>query len=248
MPSIRLDHVTVRYDLDYSGWNTLKDFVLHRLREGGKRPLRHIDALRDVTLEVSEGERLGVLGRNGAGKSTLLRTMAGIYPPLSGVVTTVGRVRALFDLSLGFEPDATGRENIFFRGLLLGEKPEAIRKKMAEIAEFTEIGDFLDVPVKCYSSGMLVRLAFAISSAIEGDILLLDEVVAAGDLHFQEKAKKRLLEMIDRSRLLVLVSHDLGAIREICNRAVWLDGGKVRMDGLPADVVAAYTAMEASAV
>jgi ABC-type polysaccharide/polyol phosphate transport system ATPase subunit len=248
VPFIRLDHVTVRYDLDYSGWNTLKDFVLHRLREGGKRTLRHVDALRDVTLEVSEGERLGVLGRNGAGKSTLLRTMAGIYPPLSGEVTTVGRVRALFDLSLGFEPDATGRENIFFRGLLLGEKPEAIRKKMAEIAEFTEIGDFLDVPVKCYSSGMLVRLAFAISSAIEGDILLLDEVVAAGDLHFQEKAKKRLLEMIDRSRLLVLVSHDLGAIREICNRAVWLDGGKVRMDGLPADVVAAYTAMESSVV
>jgi lipopolysaccharide transport system ATP-binding protein len=248
VPHIRLDRVTVRYDLDYSGWNTLKDFVLHRIREGGKRALRHIDALREVTLDVNEGDRLGIVGRNGAGKSTMLRTMAGIYPPVSGTVTTVGRVRALFDLSLGFEPDATGRENIFFRGLLLGERPEAIRGRMAEIAEFTELGEFLDVPVKCYSSGMLVRLAFAISSAIQGDILLLDEVVAAGDLHFQEKAKRRLLEMIDRSRLLVLVSHDLGAIREICNRAIWLDAGRIRMDGNPDEVVAAYTAMETSAV
>lgn len=246
MPLIDLKDVTIRYDLDYSGWNTLKDYVLHGL--GRARPgLRHVDALKGLTLSIREGERVGVIGRNGAGKSTLLRTMAGIYPPVEGTVVTEGRVRALFDLSLGFESDGTGWENILFRGLLLGEKPAAIHARLKEIADFSELGEFLDAPVKCYSSGMLVRLAFAISSSIDGDILLLDEVVAAGDLHFLEKAKRRLLEMIDRSRLLVLVSHDLGAIEEISNRAIWLDGGGIRMDGPPREVVAAYRGSEAGA-
>ena len=246
MPLIDLRHVTVRYELDHSGWNTLKDYVLHGL--GRPRPgLRHVDALKGLTLSIREGERVGVIGRNGAGKSTLLRAMAGVYPPIEGTVSTEGRVRALFDLSLGFEPDGTGWENILFRGLLLGERPAVIRARMKEIAEFSELGEFLDAPVKCYSSGMLVRLAFAISSSIDGDILLLDEVVAAGDLHFQEKAKRRLLEMIDRSRLLVLVSHDLGAIEEITNRTIWLDGGVIRMDGPPRDVIAAYRGSETAA-
>jgi lipopolysaccharide transport system ATP-binding protein len=246
MPLIDLKEVTIRYDLDYSGWNTLKDYVLHGI--GRARPrLRHVDALKRLTLSIREGERVGIIGRNGAGKSTLLRAMARIYPPVEGEVIAEGRVRALFELSLGFEPDATGWENILFRGLLLGETPAAIRARMQEIADFSELGEFLDAPVKCYSAGMLVRLAFAISTSIDGDILLLDEVVAAGDLHFQAKSRRRLLEMINRSRLLVLVSHDLEAIAGISSRVIWLDQGCIRMDGPPREVVAAYRLSEPGA-
>jgi ABC-type polysaccharide/polyol phosphate transport system ATPase subunit len=203
-------------------------------------PLTQVEALRDVTFEVHEGQRLGVIGHNGAGKSTLLRTLAGIFPPSSGRCVVEGKVSSLFDLALGFEPEATGWENIAFRSYLQGETPRTIRNKIAPIAEFSELGPFLDMPLRFYSAGMKVRLAFAIATAIEPEILLLDEVLAAGDLQFQDKAKARMHELMHKAKLMVLVSHDLPSVVSLCDRVVWMDHGRVRMMGEPKETVYAY--------
>ncbi len=209
----------------------------------GKRPpklIHDIYALKTVSLHVTEGERLGIIGANGSGKSTILKTIASIYKPLSGQITTKGSIRALFELSLGFDILSTGRENIMYRGLLLGETPSSMREREQEIIEFADIGEFIDYPVKVYSAGMLVRLAFAISTTIQGDILLLDEVIGAGDVAFSIKARKRINELIERSKIMVLVSHDFQTISDICSRVIWLSHGVVVQDGLPDDVIQSY--------
>jgi ABC-type polysaccharide/polyol phosphate transport system ATPase subunit len=199
-----------------------------------------VAALRGVSFEVGEGERLGVIGHNGAGKSSLLRVLAGIYRPTRGVCTVDGRVSSLFDISLGFEPDANGWQNILYRGYLQRESPRSIRNKQMDIAEFSGLGDALKMPVRYYSSGMLVRLAFAIATAIEPEILLVDEVLGAGDLAFQEKARRRMHDLIGRSRLIVLVSHDLGSLERHCDRVLWLEQGKMRQLGPAGLTIAAY--------
>jgi ABC-type polysaccharide/polyol phosphate transport system ATPase subunit len=195
---------------------------------------------RGLNLEAHDGDRIGVIGHNGAGKSTLLKLLAGVYPPTAGTRVVEGRVCSLFDIALGFEPDASGWENIRYRSFLLGETPKTLQKKMHGIAEFSELGDFLNIPVRYYSSGMLVRLAFSISTAVEPEVLLIDEVLGAGDLQFQIKARERMREMMASARLMVLVTHETVTLDQICNRAVWLEHGAIRMDGRPAAVVAAY--------
>lgn len=217
---------------------TLKEEVFKRLSLGKpSRLVYDIQALKQVTLEINEGERVGIIGRNGAGKSTLLKAIAGVYPLQTGAIETQGKIRAMFDLSLGFEFEATGRENIMYRGLLLGESPKNIWEKEQQIIEFAELGDFIDFPIKTYSAGMLVRLAFAISTTVSGEILLLDEILGAGDAAFQTKARKRMEEMISQAKIIVLVSHDMSSIRRICTRAIYLQNGQVIADG-PADKVA----------
>lgn len=220
---------------------TLKEEVFKRLRWGKPSRLMYdVQALKKVNLEIHEGERVGVIGRNGAGKSTLLKAIAGLYPLQSGEIETQGKIRAMFDLSLGFEFEGTGRENITYRGLLLGESPKSIREKEQEIIEFAELGDFIDFPIKTYSAGMLVRLAFAISTTVSGEILLLDEILGAGDAAFQVKARKRMEEMINLAKIIVLVSHDMNSIRRICNRAVYLKNGLVAADGPSEEVTQIY--------
>jgi ABC-type polysaccharide/polyol phosphate transport system ATPase subunit len=220
----------------------LKEYLLKYLFR--KRPNQDVmvHALQDVSLEIGKGERIGILGHNGAGKSTLLKVLAGIYPPSSGTLQVGGRVSSLFDLALGFEPEANGWENICYRGYLQGETPKTIRAKMQAIADFTELGDFLNMPVRHYSSGMVVRLAFSIATAIDPEILLVDEVLAVGDAAFQAKARQRMLAMMDRAHLMVMVSHDLASLKEICTRGVWLEHGRIRRTGPMADVVAEYEA------
>jgi ABC-type polysaccharide/polyol phosphate transport system ATPase subunit len=193
-----------------------------------------------VSLRVGEGERVGIIGHNGAGKSTLLKLLAGIYPPTTGSRTVVGRISSLFDITLGFEQDASGWENIYYRSYLQGETPQSVKSKVQEIAEFSELGEFLDMPVRYYSAGMMIRLAFAIATAIEPEILIVDEVLAVGDLAFQQKATQRIRAMMEQARLMVIVSHDLDRLRDLCSRIVWMDHGQVKMDGRPADTVAAY--------
>lgn len=199
------------------------------------RPLRpkvaDIHALRNVTLEIRAGERVGLLGHNGAGKSTFLKMVAGLYPISSGWREVTGTVRALFDLSLGFEPDATGRENILYRGLLLGLSPRHMRSIEDEIVAFADLGEFIDYPIKTYSAGMQVRLAFAISTCVGGDILLLDEVVGAGDANFMGKAKARVMELVDRAEIMILAAHDNNTLQSMCTRGLVFQHGELVFDG-----------------
>ncbi|MGY2292235.1 ABC transporter ATP-binding protein [Pseudomonas sp. SDO528_S397] len=199
-----------------------------------------IHALKNVSVEIFSGERVGVLGHNGAGKSTFLKTVAGLYPISSGTLKVDGQIRSLFDLSLGFEPDATGRENILYRGLLLGLSPAFMRRMEAEIVEFAGLGEFIDYPMKTYSAGMQVRLAFAISTTVGGDILLLDEVIGAGDANFMVKAKERITSLIERAEILVLASHDLGSLKSICNRGLVFHHGSLVFDGDCGDAIDEY--------
>lgn len=190
-----------------------------------------IHALKDITLNIKAGERIGLIGHNGAGKSTFLKTVAGLYPISSGKLDVRGEIRSLFDLSLGFEPDATGRENILYRGLLLGLSPKFMKKREEEIVEFAGLGEFIDYPIKTYSAGMQVRLAFAISTAVGGDILLLDEVIGTGDANFMLKAKERIKGLIEQAEILVLASHDFNALRSLCERGLVFHHGVLVYDG-----------------
>ena len=202
--------------------------------------LKDVKALRDFSIHVGEGERVGVIGHNGAGKSTLLKAVSGIYPIDSGSIKVVGKVRALFDISLGFDLESSGRENVMYRGLLLGAHPTEMKEKMEEIISFADLGEFIDYPVKTYSTGMAVRLAFAVSTCIDGEILLLDEVLGAGDAAFQVKANKRIMDMMDNAKIMMFVTHDVAAMKRICNRAILMDHGSIVFDGSPEEAVDRY--------
>ena len=190
-----------------------------------------IHALKDITLNVKPGERIGIIGPNGSGKSTLLKTIAGLYPIQSGSMEVNGDIRQILDLMLGFEPEATGRENILYRGLLFGQSPKTIEKNTDGIIKFADIGGFIDYPVKTYSAGMAVRLAFSISTALSGDIMLIDEVIGAGDQEFMSKAKVRFQTMIDNSNILLISSHDHYSLSEFCTRGIVLYKGRIEFDG-----------------
>ncbi|MBO5378400.1 MAG: ABC transporter ATP-binding protein [Ruminiclostridium sp.] len=199
-----------------------------------------IHALRNINLELNDGDRLAIVGHNGAGKSTMLKMLAGVYPITSGKRFVDGRISSLFEMSTGFEMEATGWENIQLRGLMLGETPESMKDKIAEIAEFSELGDFLNAPVKYYSSGMFIRLAFSVSTAIEPEILLLDEVIAAGDAGFLAKAKQRMKDMMDTANILVFVTHSMPYAIELCNKCIWLERGEIVMSGNTKEVTDEY--------
>lgn len=238
---ISLKNINMMYPSTVMNSRSIKEDLFTLLKLQPKRKLlKDVHALKDFSLEVEEGDRVGVIGHNGSGKSTLLKTIAGIYPIVSGERIVEGKIRALFDISLGFDFESSGRDNIVYRGLLLGATPQEIEAKKEEIIEFADIGEFIDYPVKSYSAGMMVRLAFAVSTSIQGEILLLDEVVGAGDATFMSKARKRIFDLMDQSKLMVFVSHDLATVEKVCNRVIWLDHGMMRMDGEPREVIQAY--------
>ncbi|MBZ9709916.1 ABC transporter ATP-binding protein [Mesorhizobium sp. ESP7-2] len=197
-------------------------------------------ALEEVTIAIGQGERVGLIGLNGAGKSTLLKVMAGIYMPTSGIAETEGHVCPMFEFATGFEMHQTGRDNIRIRGLLLGMTPEEIEAKLPEIEDFTELGEFLEYPVRTYSAGMFIRLAFAVSTSINPEILLIDEVMGAGDLRFAKKAKRRMFEFMEQGKILVFSSHNFDLLKSFCSRTIWLEKGRVIMDGRTDDVIAKY--------
>lgn len=238
---VKMKDVNLYYPSTLYNALTLKQEVFSRLKlEKRKENLEDVHALRDFNLEIKEGERVGVIGHNGAGKSTLLRALAGVYPIKSGTIETSGEIRSMFDLTLGFDMDSTGRDNIMNRGLMLGGTPWEVREKEQEIIDFSELGEFIDYPIKAYSSGMLVRLAFAISTSVRGEILLVDEVLSAGDANFQKKARQRMANVMDSAKILVLVLHDMNSIREICNRVILLNKGQVVADGAPEKIIEMY--------
>jgi ABC-type polysaccharide/polyol phosphate transport system ATPase subunit len=240
MVAIDLESVSLEFTVRRFKRLSLKEFLVRGMFSKAANPVIHVHALNNVSLQVAEGERLGVIGHNGAGKSTLLKLLAGIYPPTVGSRTVSGRISSLFDITLGFEADASGWENIYFRSYLQGETPQSIKGKVQEIADFSELGEFLDMPVRYYSAGMMIRLAFAVATAIEPEILIVDEVLAVGDLAFQQKATNRIRAMMAQARLMVIVSHDLDRLKQLCSRVIWMDHGSVKMDGPPVDVVTAY--------
>jgi ABC-type polysaccharide/polyol phosphate transport system ATPase subunit len=201
-----------------------------------------VRALNSVDLDLREGDRVGLIGHNGAGKSTLLRLLAGIYAPTTGTIERDGKVVPLLDISLGMDENSTGRQNIRLRALLLGMNDREIQAKQEEIAEFSDLGDYLDLPVRTYSSGMRVRLAFAVSTAVDADILLLDEVIGVGDASFKEKANARLHDLHGRAQIVLLAMHDNSIIRKMCNKTLWMERGRVRAYGPTEEVVSAYEA------
>ena len=242
MKLIELDDVSLHFHVRCRGRESLKDYVLQGLLRRRKQNMLEVKALEQVSLTVEQGERVGIIGHNGAGKSTLLKLLAGIYPPTSGTCRVSGRVSSLFDISLGFEPEANGWDNIRYRSYLQGETPRSVQARMQAIADFSELGEFLDMPVRFYSSGMLVRLAFSVATAIEPEILIVDEALSAGDQSFQAKAQQRMQSLISHAQAVVVVSHNTASLKEICNRILWLDHGRIQMSGPAEEVIPLYTA------
>ena len=199
-----------------------------------------VRALENISFELRDGVRLGLVGHNGAGKSTLLRALSRVYSPTSGNVEIVGDIGSLIDVSLGINGEATGRENIYLRGALLGFSRQEIAEKFDDIVEFSELGDFVEMPVRTYSSGMHLRLAFAVSTVVRPEILLMDEWLSVGDENFRQKAEKRLGEVVGSTKILVLASHSRDLIETTCNRVIWLEHGKIKMDGSASEVCSAY--------
>ena len=246
---LRLVGVTVDFPVYTANARSLKNNLLHRSTGGriGRDAARRVSvrALDDVSLDLARGDRVGLVGANGAGKTTLLRVLAGVYEPAFGRISRHGRVASLFDISLGLDPDATGYENIHLRGLLAGLNPGEIREHSAGIAEFTELGEYLAMPVNTYSSGMMLRLAFAVSTALEPEILLMDEWIGVGDAAFLEKARHRLESLVERAGIVVLASHNAELLERVCTKAVLLDGGRATAIG-PIDKVLREYARSAS--
>jgi lipopolysaccharide transport system ATP-binding protein len=211
---------------------------------GGKLTSRHrtvvIRALDGIDLELNNGDRLGLIGHNGSGKTTLLRVLAGVYPPRPGSATIEGSISSFTDITLGMDPESTGWDNIIFRCVFMGLSFQDAKRLSPAIAEFSDLGSYLDLPTRTYSSGMYLRLAFAISTSVEPDILIMDEMISAGDLQFMEKARERLHEVMGKANILALASHDLQMVQSICNKVVWLEHGVVKKIGPPEAVVKAY--------
>ena len=214
--------------------------LLQGLARGHKRYFREFWALRDVSFEISPGETVGVVGRNGSGKSTLLQLVCGTLSPTGGSVRTRGRIAALLELGAGFNPEFTGRENVYMNGAVIGMTAQEIEQKFADIAAFADIGDFVDQPVKSYSSGMYLRLAFAVAIHADPEILVVDEALAVGDEAFQRKCFSRIQSIQEGGGTILFVSHSAGAVVELCNRALLLDGGELLLDGTPKEVVTQY--------
>ena len=223
-------------------YTTLKSEVVRWLRRERRPelPTASIHALKDVSLAVPQGKTYGLVGRNGSGKSTLLKLVTGIYTPTSGTVEVHGRISALLELGAGFHPDFSGRENIFVNGIILGMSRKEIRGRVDEIIDFAELGDFIDEPVRTYSSGMYARLAFAVATHVDPEILIIDEILSVGDEHFARKSSAKMEEFRRAGKTILLVTHDLGTLQRRCDLAAWLDGGTLMASGDPVEVVNAY--------
>src|ERR1043165_10098424 len=241
---LALENVSVSFPIYHSGSQSLKKNILfrgsggHLASDANHRIIG--EALRNVSMQFHAGDRVALVGSNGAGKTTLLRVMAGVYEPVSGIVRSRGRISPMFDISLGIDSEVSGYDNIRLRGLILGLPANEIEERMGDIVEFTELGDYLDIPVRTYSSGMMTRLTFAVATCFAPEILLMDEWIMAGDGGFLAKAQRRVEAFIQRAGVMVLASHNNEVCRRWCNKAVWMDRGEVRAEGAIDEILDAY--------
>ncbi len=238
-PSIIVDDVSVTYRTSLDSRPTLRSAVRRMGRR--ERIVKEVQAVKHASFEIPHGTVLGIVGANGAGKSTLVRTIAGILPPTSGRVEVYGRVSTLLALGVGFNKDLTGRDNVRLGGLAAGLDRETLAAKYDDIVEFAELGEFMDMPMRTYSSGMYGRLAFSVAVNMDPDILLIDEALSVGDARFRRKSADKMRELCSQARTIVLVSHALGTVRELCDQSIWMDKGVMRMWDEPEAVVDAYT-------
>ena len=236
---IEVSDVSMRFRMNTERILSLKEFVTTALR--GKLHYKEFTALDHVSFSVRKGETLGLIGRNGAGKSTMLKVISGILKPTEGRVTCRGNIVPMLELGSGFDMELTGRENIFLNGAILGYDEEFLKEKYDEIVEFSELGQFIHVPIRNYSSGMMARLAFSVASVVNPEILIVDEILSVGDAAFQEKSRARMTEMMGGGTTVLFVSHNMEQVREMCSRVVWLEHGAVKMIGPAKDVCGAYT-------
>ncbi len=234
---IKAENVNKDFKLFYDKANTLKERVLF-FKRNSKNSLLHI--LKDINLNIYKGETVALIGTNGSGKSTLLKLFTKIIYPNKGKITTYGRLTSLLELGAGFHPDFSGRENIYFNASIFGMTKKEIDKRIDEIIAFSELEEFIDNPIRTYSSGMYLRLAFAVAINVEADILLLDEILAVGDQHFQDKCYGKLKELREEGKTIVIVTHAMSVVESFCDRAIWLYEGNVKMDGKPEEIVEEY--------
>lgn len=239
MSSVRIENLSIKFRIYHDRSPSLKDHFASLFRRDLKR-FSDFWALKDVSFSIQAGDRLGIVGHNGAGKSTLLKALCRIYESSEGIITVNGRIAPLLEIGAGFHPEFTGRENIFLNGSILGYSKQQIRAIEPEVIAFAELEDFIDTPVKYYSTGMYMRLAFSLATAMQPDILVLDEIFAGGDAAFMVKAKARMLTLIDKANILIMVSHDHQLVRTLCNRVIWLDHGKLIADGIPDEIIPRY--------
>jgi lipopolysaccharide transport system ATP-binding protein len=244
MAHITFDNVSIEFPIFNATGRSLTSSLL-KVATGGKldadpngRVL--VKALTDISFSMHQGDKVALLGHNGAGKSTMLRALGRVYAPTRGNAEIVGEIGSLIDISLGINPEATGRENVYIRGQLLGLTKQEISAKYSEIVEFAQLGDFMEMPVRTYSSGMHLRLAFSVSTVVRPEILLMDEWLSVGDADFQHKAEDRLRDLVSGTKILAIATHSRELVESVCNRAIWLEHGQIKMDGPVSEVVPAY--------
>lgn len=238
--AMRVDHVSMKFNLSSEKVDNIKEYLIKMLKK--ELMYQEFWALRDVSFEVKKGDRLGIMGLNGAGKSTLLKIVSGVLKPTEGKVTTNGKIAPLLELGAGFDGQYTGAENIFLYGSMLGFSRDFLKEKYDEIVEFSELGNFIDVPVKNYSSGMKARLGFSVATVVEPEILILDEVLSVGDARFRRKCEKRIQGMFDSGVTVLFVSHSSAQVLRMCNRGILLEQGRLIAEGTTEDVVSFYEA------
>lgn len=237
---VSVNNVSMVFNLAVEKVDSLKEYILKMMK--GQLLVQQFYALKDVNLEIRPGEAVALIGANGSGKSTLLKVIAGVLHPTNGSVTVRGSIAPMIELGAGFDPELTARENIYLNGAVLGHDRKFMEQQFNSILDFAELWDFVDVPVKNFSSGMVARLGFAIATTIRADVLIVDEVLSVGDFRFQEKCKKRIEELMSGGTTLLFVSHSTAQVRQLCSKAVWLKKGKVKMIGDVTEVCACYEA------
>ncbi|MFC5267354.1 ABC transporter ATP-binding protein [Kribbella qitaiheensis] len=239
VPAVKVQDVSITYRTTFERVPTFKSALVRFGR--GERAVREVKAVQHVSFDVNHGTTIGIIGANGAGKSTLMRALAGILPPTEGRIEVHGRVSTLLSLGVGFNAALSGRENVVLGGLAAGLSRKEIQARYEEIAAFAELEEFIDMPMRTYSSGMFSRLAFSVAVHMDPDILLIDEALSAGDASFKQKAAAKMKELVTNSRTMFLVSHAMSSVKDLCNDCIWLHKGKVMMRGEPHEVIAAYT-------
>ena len=239
MEMLKVENVSMKFTMANDKVSSIKEYVTALLSH--KLKFKEFWALKEVNFQVNKGEVVGIIGRNGAGKSTLLKIVSGILKPTGGNVVRNGNIVPMLELGAGFDADLTGKENIFLNGAILGYSEGFLKDRYDEILEFSELGEFINMPIRNYSSGMMMRLAFSIATVVEPEILIVDEILAVGDERFQRKSKARMMELMSGGTTVLFVSHGLDQIREMCDRVVWLDGGTVKMFGKTKEVCDAYS-------